>query len=424
MIHAESVRTVDLAQHNAYFKRPLYTDYSFARIPQTIRALLTDAAPGIPFGPRADLYGRYDAVILLFVDAFGWRFFEQFGAHHPFLQRLVSEGLVCKLSSQFPSTTSAHVTTIHTGQPVGQHGVFEWFYYEPLVDAVIAPLLNSFAGDKERGTLARTGVEPKALYPTRTLYQELRAQGVESWVFQHNLYAASPYTTTVTNGATVVPYRTLPEAMVSLTQLVSQQRQPAYFFLYYDNIDTICHLYGPDSPQLHAQILTFLDVLERVLRPGLTASGKRTLLLLTADHGQTAINPKTTIYLNRSLPDIRRYLKTNRSGRLLVPAGSSRDLFLYINEPQLDEAQAYLQQHLAGRAEVHRVDELIAQHFFGMEPPTPMFMNRIGNLVVLPYAGETVWWFEANRFEQRFLASHGGLSRDEMDTLLLVESFG
>ena len=54
--------------------------------------------------------------------------------------------MVEKLTAQFPSTTAAQITTIHTGQTVGEHGLFEWNYYEPVLDAVIAPLLFSFAG--------------------------------------------------------------------------------------------------------------------------------------------------------------------------------------------------------------------------------------------------------------------------------------
>ena len=138
----------------------------------------------MPFGARDDLYQKYDAVVLVFADAFGWRFFEHFHQRSPFLRRAVEQGLVSKLTSQFPSTTAAHVTTIYTGLPVGESGVYEWYYYEPLLDRVIAPLLFSFAGDTERNTLAPTGVSAQALYPSQTLYQDLQTHGVGSVVFQ------------------------------------------------------------------------------------------------------------------------------------------------------------------------------------------------------------------------------------------------
>lgn len=424
MINAESVKAVDASRFNARFIRPIYDDYGFAQIPQTLRHLLIgDARPGVPFGARHDLDQQYDTVILFFIDAFGWRFFEQF-ADHPFLQRFRSEGLVSKLTSQFPSTTAAHVTTIHTGLPVGQSGVYEWFYYEPLLDAMIGPLLFAFAGDKDRDTLARTGITPADLFPSQTLYHELQAHGVRSFVFQHHAYAFSPYTKTVAGGATVIPYRTLPEAIVNLLQLQTQQQGRSYFFLYYDAIDAMCHLYGPESAQLGAEILVFLDTMERLLHGRLGHSHGRTLFLMTADHGQTAIDPATTVYLNQSLPEIHNWLKTSRHGHPLVPAGASRDMFLHIKPEHLDHAQEALQQHLAGKAEVHRVSDLIGQNFFGSAPPTPVFLNRVADLVILPYEHESVWWFQQDKFDQHFYGAHGGLTRNEMETLLLALPYG
>ena len=96
-------------------------------------------------------------------------------------------------------------------------------------------------------------------------------------------------------------------------------------------------------------------------------------------------------------------------------------MFLHIKDAYLDQAQAFLQQALAGRAEIYRVQQLIDQGFFGTTSPSAAFMSRVGNLVILPYAHETVWWYEAGRFEQKFYGSHGGLSREEMETLLLVQ---
>jgi hypothetical protein len=425
MIDPESLAAVDASRFSSRFIRPLYDQYGFAQIPQTIRYCLTDSdQKGVPFGPRDDLYQNYDTVVLFFVDAFGWRFFEQYQQRSPFLRRAAEDGLVAKLTSQFPSTTAAHVTAIHTGLPVGESGVYEWYYYEPLLDRMIAPLLFSFAGDKARDTLKSTGVSARALYPTRTLYHDLQPHGVDAVVLQHHTYADSPYTKVVTDGARVISYRTLPEALVTLGQLLDAQKRKAYYFLYVDSIDTICHRYGPESPHTAAEIEVFLATMELLFHKRMAESKRRVLFLLTADHGQVAIDPATTIYVNQRFPQLRSYLMTNRAGQPLAPAGSSRDMFLHVKQEYLDEAHALLEQALAGRAEVYRVQELIEQGFFGADPPSEVFLSRVGNLVILPYQHESVWWYEKGRFEQKFYGSHGGLTREEAETLLLVQSYG
>jgi len=425
MINTDSEAAVAAAQLDERFIRPLYADYGFAQIPQTVlRCLGASERAGVPFGARDDLYQQYDTVILLFADAFGWRFFERYAERAPFLRRIVDQGMVVKLTSQFPSATAAHVTTIHTGLPVGRSGVLEWFYYEPQLDAMIAPLLFSFAGDERRNTLKRVDADPARLYPTQTLYQQLEQYEIDAYCFQHSAYAYSPYSQQIMRGAQIQPYRTLPEALVNLAQRIERQQRRSYYFLYYEHIDTTCHTYGPESPQLAAEIETFLFTIEHLLHQGLARQRGRILFLMTADHGQTAIDPATTIFVNRQFPQIEGWLKTNRAGQLLAPAGSSRDLFLYVKEAHVEEAQAFLTSELAGRADVRRVHDLIEQGFFGTNPPSETFLGRVGNLVILPYHGESVWWYEPGRYERNFYGNHGGLTRDEMETMLLALPYG
>ena len=95
--------------------------------------------------------------MLLLVDGFGWRFLQEYEDRYPFLARFGRDGVVAKLTSQFPSTTSAHVTTLHTGLPVGTSGIYEWFQLEPSLDAVIAPLLFSFAWGSSQADLRPGG---------------------------------------------------------------------------------------------------------------------------------------------------------------------------------------------------------------------------------------------------------------------------
>ena len=53
--------------------------------------------------------------------------------------------------------------------------------------------------------------------------------------------------------------------------------------------------------------------------------------------------------------------------------------------------------------------------YFGPGPVAEVFRRRVGNLVVLPYAGESVYWYEKDRFEQKHYGHHGGLTRAEME---------
>lgn len=429
MINESSLRAVAAASFDRVPDaiRPLSDFYCFANIPQTISMLLTGAPlPGMSSTPLPpDVLGesaqRYDCVILFLIDALGWRFLAPRLEHDPFLQRFVREGVVSQLTTQFPSTTAAHVTTIHTGFPVGESGIFEWFYYEPLVDDIIAPLLFSFSRDRVRDGLSRTGVAPERFYPTTTIYQHLQQHGISSYVSGHSSYAQSPYSQIVTDGATPLLYNTLSESLVNLADHMLTQRTPAYYLFYYGGIDSICHEYGPDAPQTQAEIDLFLMAAEHIFYRALAGKyPQKTLLLLTADHGQIAINPKETIYLNQLFPRLERYLKTNRTGQLLVPAGSSRDMFLYINDDDLDEAIAYLRDGLAGRATVHRVADLQQQGIFGSAPISETLSQRLGNLLILPNPNESVWWYEPGLFESRFLGHHGGLTREEMEIGLLA----
>src|SRR5688572_10250868 len=388
---------------NEQFIKPRYDVSGFAGIPDRIKNAFTS--------------GKYDAVVLFLVDAFGWRFFERF-QDEAFIKRMAKDGNIEKLTSQFPSTTAAHVTTIHTGWPVGQSGVYEWYYYEPQLDAIIAPLLFSYAGSPHRDNLTSTGIHPPLLYPRGFFYPELKKMGVDPFVFAIRDYTPSTFSNVVMAGAEQHSFRTLSEAFVNLGLVLEQQTNRTYIHLYFDKIDTLCHEYGPDAPQTEAEIETFLLMMEHYFER-IFNGRKKILFLMTADHGATEVDPETTTYLNTNphFAGFERFLKTNRRGELLVPAGSARDMFLYIKDDLLDEVQSFLATRLEGKADVIKTDSLIANEYFGMEV-SPRFRERVGNLVILPYRYESVWWYEKGKFEQRFYGHHGGLTPQEMETIL------
>ncbi len=422
MLNSASIRTINNARFSQRFVKPCYDSYCFANLPASIEYLLTGKGQHV-LPPAAFGYpsGSYDNVVFFFIDAFGWKFFERFANRSAFLKAVMNEGVVSKLTSQFPSTTAAHVTCIHTGLEVGQSGVYEWQYYEPLVDDIISPLLFSLARDKlTPDTLKRSGIPAELFFPRCTLFHKLQGQGVTSHVFQYRAYASSTYSSIVFRGANIHPYGTLQEALTQLAHALQVERQvPSYYFLYFDRIDAICHQYGPHSKQCEAVISDFLTMLDEIFYKSLRGKISNTLFMMTADHGQVEVDPRTTFYLNKELPGIERWFKINTRGQPIVPAGSPRDMFLHIKEEYIDDAMTLLQQRLAGKAEVYRTQELLAQHFFGLKEPTAVFLARVGNIVILPYALETVWWYEEGKFAMHFRGHHGGLLPEEMEIPLL-----
>lgn len=414
----QAVSTATLAS-NGSLRRPLYDSYCFARLPATLEFLLTgDAAAGAR-GLPADVLGpharRWDRVVLLLVDGFGWHLVQQYASRFPFLGRLLEQGLASPITAQFPSTTAAHMTTLHTGRPVSQTGVWEWYYYEPLAGTVITPLLWSAAGDRTRESLKGMGLDPQRVLPGPRWYRALADQGVPASVYQDEKYARSTYSTTMFAGATSREYASVPDGLTRLgDELLASPHERRYCFFYIDGIDGKSHSHGLASPEFEGQVEETFRWLEELIWQRLAGKVGDTLLVMSADHGQVPVDVHEPIYVNRVLPELLPLLRSGPQGVIRF-GGSARDFFLYLRDGCLDEAEALLRQRLAGAAEVWRTEKLLAEGLFG-PPPEDRLRERLGDLAVLPHAGQAVFWLEEGMFVMKHRGSHGGLTPLEMDT--------
>jgi hypothetical protein len=388
---------------------PAHGGRSFADIPATVVRLLTGTGEGgVAAGVLGGLDRRWARVALVVVDAFGWSVAERH-ADHPFLRRVAADGILARLTSQFPSTTSAHMTTLHTGLPVGASGIYEWFQLEPGLDRLIAPLLFSYAGDAERETLRGSALEPSALYPAHTIYEHLAEAGVASSAVQHAGIADTTFSRSTLRGAAVRRF-TAGDGWVAEAAAAGAGSGSSYTVVYVDDVDATGHEHGPASDAHAAAATGVLDGLTRLA--GLLPADGETLLLVTADHGQVQVHPATTVFVNERLPGLMRHLRRGADGRPLAPAGSARDLFLHVLPDRLDDVARDLEELFGETAAVRRTADLLAAGVFG--EAGSRLRERVGDVVVLPGPGGTVWWREAGRFDMRFRGHHGGLSPDEM----------
>jgi hypothetical protein len=387
--------------------RPEQGRRCFDQLPATLERLLT----GTTDGPAIDeplLGERFERVAFVYFDAFGWTFLERH-ADHPLFARARSDGLLLQLTAQFPSTTTAQVTTIHSGLPVAEHGLYEWHVYEPSLDRLITPLLFSFAGDGGRGTLGGI-IDPDDLFPTESLHARLAEKGVPTSIVLPASIAASAPNVALLRGTEVRSFDD-PEAAFAVAA-AALEAGARHAHVYVDTIDSLMHAVGPDDPLAGAATRLVLDAVAAATFPA------GTLVLLTADHGMSPVDPERTVYVNELWPELETHLETGADGKPLAPAGSCRDLFLHALDGHVEDVCAGLGERLEGLADVVPVDELVAEAVFSA--PSPRLRARLASVAVLPRYGEAVYWHEPGRFDQHLHGQHGGLSPQEMEIPLVA----
>ena len=343
-----------------------------------------------------------ERVLVVLLDAFGMRFVERHAAH-PLLRCL---DRVEEVRSQFPSTTTAHVTTMHTGRPVGRHGLYEWNVLEPALGRVVTPLRASFAGDAAGDTLVAAGFDVARLLPGEpTLYERLAAAGVPSAVVQPSTFSPSTFDRVAALGAELRPYDAWEPGVRDAVEWLGRAAARsgaggAYAYAYLDAIDLAGHVHGPSSAAFDAAVRRALDGVVAAL-----AGARDLTVLLTADHGQVDVDPDDVLWLDDLHPPLR--------GLPLRPAGSARDVFLHVPGEEVDATVEALAPH----AEVHRTADLLAEGAFGPEVG-PALLDRLASVCVLPPPGRMAWTRAAADRQLTFRGHHGGRTPEETRTWL------
>lgn len=401
--------------------QPRYDGWSFSNVPGTILEHFGVEPPrpaldsSVANRPRP---GSGDHLLLVLIDGLGFDTWVEDAIRFPFFSRVAGRGNVTSITSVFPSTTSASLTTLATGLPPAEHGLPEWMVYLEELDDVIASLPFKRWSQKSRDELLQHGIDPSILFEGKTIFQRLEDAGTSTVALSHHSYAQSAYSKVSKKGARSVGFLGLADLVVKLARELRDAVQPTFFYVYWDNFDTLEHAFSPRTPETVAELgllsCAFTDLLGLALGEEGRAVAERTRLLVTADHGQIPVTPERTIYLT-DRPEVRGALKTRRNGELIPPTGSIRDVFLHVKPSALEGLEVFLGEALAGRAEVLRTREAIGRGWFGPGEPCKRFRARIGDLMVLPHEGESVWgYYPGQQRPHGLRGHHGGLTPREV----------
>lgn len=393
---------------------PFYAGLSIANIPASVCCWLGCPSPvenALDVSVLRQLDQDYQHVILVLVDGLSLRLFQRFyedtvenGLHREW-QGIFRDGLFLPLTSIAPSTTSAALTTLWTARFPAEHGIigYELFLKEyGFIANMITHSVSAFIN--EPVDMKKAGFEPSACLPIETMGQYLATQGIITSAYQHQSISVSGLSQMLLSGTDRFSYNSLDDLWSLLLQTLQRSRnQKSYSYVYWSGLDTFSHHAGPDSQLLYQEWLNFAAVLNHFIARHQTEKNQRTLLLVTADHGQIATNIQTKYDLHNH-PGLTHHL-------VMMPTGESRLPFLFTKPGALAAVQDYLNAHWQGQFSLLPSQSALDCGLLGNSPAHQTTQDRIGDQVVFPKDNAYWWWVKK---ENHLLGRHGGLSAEEM----------
>lgn len=393
---------------------PQYNSDCISNIPSAILNLLKAQKPQGPLTNRLKIDQKnINKVVLLVVDGFGFNQFLNHQKQNPFLKNLSDAGEVFPLTSVYPSQTTNALTTLNTGLTPQEHGLFEYFIYLKQVGIVNA-LRFERIGSKARSKLIEQGYDPKMMFNGMNIQQKLQKQGIGAFTHMNESNAGNACTKLVFEGSTIISAYKNADAIVKLRKQIEKTRGAAYFFVHLETLDTISHEHGPGSEEYNAELQAITFLLQKELIDKISPlAADETVLLLTADHGGVHVDSQDSVYLGLdSEPLVNSQLGIDR--KRILPTGSPRDVFLHIKDQKLQQTKDALKEKIGDKAHIIETKQAVECGLFGLGNASEAFFERAGNLLIMPYGKETVWFEHRSGRKINLLGQHGGLHPDEM----------
>jgi hypothetical protein len=408
-LRAHRLPGLDLGRDFLY---PYYQGYSILNVPSTICKWL--GVPALGAGPLAEeiiaaLDQSFRRVVLVLMDALGYQRFVHWLEQYPALavwHSLAEQGGLTPITSIIPSTTSSALTSLWSGRSPSEHAItgYEmWMKEYGIVVNTIQHKPISYKGGA--GGLERAGFKPESFLSFPTLGEHLLMHGVKTYALQHHSIAASGLSRMLMKEVQVQMFYSAADLWINLRQLLESSSGERFFaWVYWSEVDTFGHFYGPDDERVAAEFILFSHAMQQFFLGRLShALRKDTLLILTADHGQLVTQPNA-YYELRNHPALTRRLH-------ILPAGENRLAYLYIRPGQTEAVREYLERTWPNQFTVIESAYAAGNGLFGPGKQHPSLLDRLGDYLAVARNDAYLWW--ANK-ENELYGRHGGLHPDEM----------
>lgn len=348
--------------------------------------------------------GQHKHVVLVLIDGLGEQQLRTLGP-----DCMLQRKQCTTLSSVFPATTAAAITTLLTGQPPARHGLIGWHLHCQTTpggqDSIVAPLPMSVRYPD--GSTLRPEQLARQLLVCPPLLPRL---GRSAHILQPHYIADSPYSLHHAGGVQRTAYRDIDDAFVQLACSLQQNSAPAFHYLYLPQLDSLMHRQGCHSPAVHS----LFDQLDTAFAQLVSIADQTdSAILVTADHGFIDTPRTRMISLDQDFPALYAMLAQPLSGE-------RRAVFCHVKPGLKNDFMREAQQQLKDACWVLDSKLLLENGAFGPGEPHPQLASRCGDVILL---AREDWSIRDTLPQEKPLhlpGQHGGVSAAEMTVPLIL----
>lgn len=337
---------------------------------------------------------NYKNVVFLILDGMGHHILEKASPNNFFQKNEID----C-ITSVFPSTTTAALTTYYSGMPPYESGWIAWSQYFKEYGRAIDMLPHTESYQKD--SLNNISIDVfKTLVNYTTIFEKIENASPDV-----KAYEVMPSYSDRRSKRTLTADNM--EQICDHIKTLCKVDEKKFIMAYSDNPDGLLHKYGTTSDEAKEFIQNTENLIENMVKD----FSDDTILIISADHGHKDITNK---YVILDYPDLIDCL-------IIPPSLESRTLSFWVKEDRKKEFEKIFNETFKEEFLLMTKEEFLNKNILGFGKKHQKIDDFIGNYIAISISGSIIdIQTYLNPKENKKLSTHCGLTIDEMEVPLIV----
>lgn len=340
------------------------------------------------------LQKRYKNVIFLVLDGMGEHILNKISP-----QGYFSKHKVDCITSVYPSTTTAALTTYYSGKPPYESGWIAWSQYFKEYGRAVDMLSHKESYKGESIKDANINVF-ESIVNYKTIFERIEEASPNIKAYELTPSYSDKRSKRSIRADSI-------DEIISNIEMLCKNEEEKFIFAYSDNPDGLLHKYGTTSQEAKEFIINTENKIQNMCKN----LSEDSILIISADHGHKDIEKAYTLL---DYPEIQECL--------ILPASlESRALTFWVKENMKKEFEERFNKVFANEFLLLKKEEFLEKHFLGYGEKHYKIDDFIGNYIALSISSSMIrletFLAEGKKVKK---STHCGLTKEEMEVPMII----